>query len=114
MNDIIRYTNETPIVDIINELGYLFYHKHCSWRHTMLDEEIPVIEKAIKQFAEEIGEIQSKSKTWGVVCFGDYVKFKNLHNNDCLSYFDLEEIDKRYIDLSIAKWKKDKKLKQSS
>lgn len=108
MENIVRYTNKTPIVDIISDLGSNFYHKDCDWKNRMLDEEIPIIEKAIRQFSKELGEIKSRNTTWKTLCFDYYIKFENLDNGDWLSYFDLEEVDRRYIELSIEKWNQSK------
>ena len=109
MENIVRYTNKTPIVDIISDLESSFYHKHCDWQVRMLDEEIPVVKNAIRQFAKELGKIKSRNTTWKTICFDYYIKFENLNNHDCFSYFDLEEVDRRYIDLSIEKWNKSKR-----
>jgi hypothetical protein len=106
MENIVRYTNKTPIVNIIYDLYGDFYHKHCDWQNRMLDEEIPIVKNAIKQFAKELGEIKSKNTIWKTIYFDHYIKFKNLDNGDYFSYFDLEEIDRRYIDLSMEKWHK--------
>jgi hypothetical protein len=51
-----------------------------------------------------LGEIISKDKRWNAVFFNDHIKFYNCDDEDWHCYYDMNEIDKRYIDLRIDQW----------
>jgi len=94
----------TPIKEIVCKFRYLNYSKHTDWMHSILDEEKPYVLKALKDFTEQLGEIKSKDTTWKAVFFQDHIKYYNCEKKTYFNYYDMDEIDKRYIDLRIDKW----------
>ena len=107
MEKIIRYTKITPITRVISDFRELFYSKHNDWVQQVLDEEIPIIKKSMKQFVQQLGIIQTKNTAWKAIYFdssSSYIKFENLNDSSLVSYYDMTELDRRYIDLKIDKW----------
>ena len=106
--NIVHYTDETSVVNIINDITGRFYSKHCDWQYDMLPEEISVIENAIQKLADELGNIKSETTSWRAVFFGYYIKFEDIITGECVEYFDMNPIDRRYIDLAIQEWEKNR------
>ena len=109
MKNIVRYTSQTPIKKILEDFRGLLYSKHSDWRHQVLKDEEPLIEKAMKIFVEQVGFIQSKRVTWRAVYIDGscpYINFENVADGSLTNYFDMEEIDRRYIDSRIDEWMK--------
>jgi len=104
VKEIIKITESTPIKEIVSMFNYSFYSKHTDWMHTILEEEIPYVIKAIEDFTEQLGEIKSKDTTWKAVFFGEQIKFFNCEKDKYECYYDMDEIDKRYINLRIEEW----------
>ena len=107
MNNIEKYTKQTTIQQIIKDVLWQSYSKHSELSQKLLENEIAIVEKAIRQFAQEVGIIKTKNKKFKLVCFQNYpsyIKFHNIVNDDYINYYDLEEIDKRYIDTMINQW----------
>jgi hypothetical protein len=104
MKEIIQITESTPIKEIINKFRNQNYSKHTDWMHSILDEEVPYVVNAMRVFTEQLGEIISKNKRWNAVFFNDHIKFYNCDDEDWHCYYDMNEIDKRYIDLRIDQW----------
>jgi len=104
MKSIIQITESTSIKEIIRQFLYLNYSKHTDWMHSILDEEMPYVIKAMNEFTEQLGEIKSKNYRWRADFFGERILFYNFENEKWYCYYDLEEIDKRYIDLKIDQW----------
>ena len=109
MKDIVRYTSQTPVKEIIDEFRYSLYSKHSDRTFNLLDEEVPWIERAMKTFVEQIGLVQSRSVTWKAVYVNastPYIGFENVKDGSFTRYYDMEEIDRRYIDSAIDEWVK--------
>ena len=107
MNNIEKYTKLTTVQQIINDVLWQSYSKHSELSHTLLENEIDIVDKALKQFAQEIGIIKTKNKKFKLVCYENhpsYIKFHNLDDDNYIDYYDLKEIDTRYIDIVINKW----------
>nr|VFK16288.1 MAG: hypothetical protein BECKLPF1236A_GA0070988_101427 [Candidatus Kentron sp. LPFa]VFK31639.1 MAG: hypothetical protein BECKLPF1236C_GA0070990_101448 [Candidatus Kentron sp. LPFa] len=110
MQDIVQITSATPIRDIIRRFRWLFYSKHSDWIEYILDEELPFIEKAMKEFIGELGKIHSKSTKWEARFFighPPFIQFYDLGRKNWANYYDMNEIDRRYIDFKIAQWLED-------
>ena len=106
-DDIIKYTKQTPIKNIIDDVLSQSYSKHSDLSHYLLEEEIDVVDDAIRQFALEIGDIKMKNKVLKMICFSNYpsyIKFYDINTDTYINYYDLEEIDRRYVEKSIEKW----------
>ncbi len=107
MKDIIKYKKSTPIKEIIEEVLWQSYSKHSDLSEYLLKEEIDIVDKAIKEFASQMGIIKTKDKKFEMSCFENspaYIKFYDLENEKNIDYYDLAEIDRRYIDMKIDKW----------
>jgi hypothetical protein len=107
MNNIEKYTKLTTVQQIINDVLWQSYSKYSELSHTLLENEIDIVDNALRQFVEEIGIIKTKNKKFKLVCFENYpsyIKFYNLDDNNYINYYDLKEIDIRYIDIVINKW----------
>ena len=100
----------TPIKEIVCKFRYLNYSKHTDWMHSILDEEKPYVLKAMKVFTEQLGKIKSKDYTWEASFWDDHIKFFNCEKDEYYIYYDMAEIDKRYIDLRIDQWLDEKDM----
>ncbi len=107
MNNIEKYTKLTTVHQIIKDVLWQSYSKHSELSHRLLESEIDIVDKALKQFAQDIGIIKTKNKKFELVCFENYpsyIKFRDIDDDNYIDYYDLEEIDRRYIDITVDKW----------
>jgi len=107
MDDITKYTKDTPIKDIIEDVLWESYNKHSDLSYSLLNDEIDIVDKALRQFAKEIGIIETSNKKLELICFSNspsYIKFYDINNDFCYDYYSLSESDTRYIDIQITKW----------
>ena len=59
------------------------------------------------EFVKQLGSIQSLNNVWKVIFFANfcpYIKFKNIKGGTLISYYDMDIIERRYVDLTIDKW----------
>ena len=109
MCNVAKYTKQTSIKQIIKDVLWQSYSKHSELSYYLLEDEIDIVDEALKQFSKEIGIIETKDNIFKLVCFQNYpsyIKFYDLNNDKYISYYDLEEIDRRCIDKKIEQWLK--------
>lgn len=107
MDNMLQITSATPIWDIIERFRGSFYSKHSNWIEYVLEEELPFVEEAMNEFIKELGEIQSKDAKWEAKIFighPPFIQFYDPEREDWANYYDMEEIDRRYIDRRIDQW----------
>ena len=106
-NEIEKYTKEMSIQEIVKDILFQSYSKHSELSYHLLESEVNIIDNALNIFTQDIDIIETKNNKFKLVCFqnhSSYIKFYNIKTNEYISYYDLEEIDRRYIDISIDKW----------
>jgi len=53
MEEIIQISESTPIKEIIYKFRNQNYSKHTDWTHSILEEEMPYVENAMRVFTEQ-------------------------------------------------------------
>jgi len=90
MQNIVQITSAMPIRDIISRFRWLFYSKHNDWIKYVLDVKLPFVEKAMTEFIEGLGVIQSKDTKWEARFFIGYhpfIKFYDLGRKNFVNYY---------------------------
>ncbi|RLA16628.1 MAG: hypothetical protein DRQ62_15915 [Gammaproteobacteria bacterium] len=70
MKDMHIITATTPVVEVVKRYRYFFYSKHNDIYNELLQDEIPLVEKALQDFVDQLGEIQGSNKIWMAICIG--------------------------------------------
>ena len=85
MKDMHIITATTSVVEVVKRYRYFFYSKHNDIYNELLQDEIPLVEKALQDFVDQLGEIQSSNKIWTAICIGvchHYIAFRERDTGD--------------------------------
>lgn len=104
IKELYEVTEDMSASEVFKKYRYLLYSKHNDVYSNLLDSEVLLLEKALKKFTIQLGNIQGENKVWNAICVGlshYYIAFREVGSEGWVKYYELNELDKRYIDYRI-------------
>ena len=92
------------VSEVYSRYRYLLYSKHNDVYNGLLEDEIALVENALKEFVIQLGNISGDNKNWEAICVGlcqYYIAFREVGKEEWELYDDLKELDRRYVDYAI-------------